>query len=346
MDSGYSPVGLVRNLTYSFPIGGVIRTGTTVERAKQGRTLTLPSKLDEFILTDKIRDDAGQWVRHELDAKLREQYGTVCEDGTKRLRRLPVTLAFDRPELSISEQYAAFSQEGRPICVGNGEKARRRTMTEDGPLVEDYDCPGSDDCEFGKKARCGLFLRLLVRIEGQSELDGLFILRTGSVNCVTDTRTFVEHLRALFGGRVAGVPLWLVLEPKQTVMSRQSVFWHASFRPRFATLLQAAGQLNATRQEELAAGIDRAAGESMLTTLRGNGVLAEDGADDGAMFDDLLAARFMDPETEHRVEVKGRRPAMAPSAAASLAVAELQGLLEGRPVAANSPESPVVASQG
>lgn len=325
------PVGLLGGLTYTYPIAGVIRAGTTVQRRKGERTILLPNKLDEFILTLKHKDDAGEWVRHPLDAALREKFGVPDANGVKKLRRLPVTLAFDRTELSLTEQYAAFSNEGRPVCVGNGVDAKRRVMTEDGPLVDVCRCPGADNCDFGIQNRCDTFLRLLVRIEGQSEMDGLFILRTGSINGVTDTRSFVEHLRHLLGGRIADVPLWLDLEPKQSALSRQSVFWHATFRGRFASIVQAAKTLNDQRAEEVAVGIDRAAAERVLLDLRGNGAFADQAAEDGVQFEDLIAARFMDEADageQHRIEVKARRAAGAsPSQAAATAVAQLSTIL-------------------
>lgn len=330
-----NPIGLITGLTYSFPIEGAIRAGTTVKRTKNDRTLVLPSKLDEFILTTKRKNADGDWIRHELDAKLRDQYGVDEGEGARKLRRLPVTLAFDRPELSLSEQYAVFSDQGRPICVGNGSEARRRTLGEDGYVVESCACPGATNCAFGEANRCDTFSRILVRLEGQKEMDGLFILRTGSINGVTDTRAFVEHLSGMLGGRIAGVPLWLTLEPKQSAMSRQSVFWHASFRPRFDSLLQAAQKQRADRDAELEAGINREAGELALLNLRANGFFAEQADEDGAQFDDLIAARFMEDtdEGQRQVDVRARRrqgKTASPSAAGAHVVAELNQMLSVR----------------
>lgn len=284
------PIGLLNGMHYGFPIEGAIRTGRTFERRRGDKVQLLPEKLDEFTLTLKVKAADGEWERHPLDAKLREQHGIDTEAGRK-LRRIPIVVAFDRPELSVSEQFAAFDNQGRPICAGNGKEAMRRSPVGEDYKVEPTACPGSSHCEFGQQHRCDALLRLSVRIQGQHEGDGLFILRTGSINAVSDTRAYMEYLHKMLRGRLAGVPLWLTLEAKQSSMSKQSVFWHASFRPRFESFPQLAKAMQEARQAEAELGLDRKAAEEVLAELRSNGAFAEMAEEDGEQLQELLVGR-------------------------------------------------------
>jgi len=279
-----NPVGLLGGLTYSVPIDGVIRMGRAVVRNDR----RLPQKDDQFTITRKYKVN-GDWVPHPVDAKLREQFGEDDIGGNKKLRRIPVLIAFDNPSLSMSEQFAVFSVEGRPVCVGNGCKGKRRDLTT-GNTAE-VDCPGPDGCQYGNENRCDALLRLMVQIDHPDAEGGHFILRSGSINAVTDCRTVLESMAKVFGGNLAGLPMWLTLEAKSSSQSRQSVFWYASLRPRFKGLIEGAKLIQTVREEEIQAHIDRSAYEQMLVALRNNGTFAET-AEDSEQFEDLLAARF------------------------------------------------------
>jgi hypothetical protein len=185
-------------------------------------------------------------------------------------------------------------------------------------------------------------------------MEGLFILRSSSINGVTDMRTFIEHLQRTLGGRVAGVPLWLTLQAKQSAMSHQSVFWYASLRPRFASLIEAATRLAEVRAQEAALGIDRAAGEQVLVDLLANGCFADQSDEDGAQFEDLIAARFKqeaDGEKVQAVAVGLRRRARskASGTVASETMTQLQDLLTAKTgesqTTATEPPIEVSASQ-
>lgn len=308
---------MLPGLMYGFPIEGVIRNG-----AVDG---TEPVALDEFILTTKIKDAAGEWVRHALDQKLRDQHG-VDVGGTKKLRRIPIVVPFDSTVLTLHEQYAAFSPEGRALCVGDGNRAKRRILLTNGNYnVETCACPGSRSCGFGQANRCDLLMRLKVRIDGQSDMDGLFILRSGSINGVTESRAFLEHLRAMLGDRLAGVPLWLTLEPKQSAASNQSIFWHVSLRPRFESLVDEALAMKQRLGAEVEAGLCRETAEKRLLALMGNGAFADDAEDDAAQFQELLSARFVNAgsDGDHVVTVTSSADGLQQLTASSGALAAI-----------------------
>lgn len=309
---------LLAGLAYTFPIEGVIRMGFVVER--NGKRL--PQKDDQFSITMKYKS-GNSWMPHPLDSKLRAEYGEDVGDdegaGAKKLRKIPVVIAFDNPDLTITEQYAAFTREGRQLCVGNGKNARRRD--EAAGAVEDVACNPAT-CSFGYENRCEPFMRTLVQIEGQGHEGSCFIVRTGSHNAVVDVRTTLESCKALFGG-LAGLPMWLTLEAKSSSQSRQSTFWYASLRPRLSSHRESARAIKDFRQAEVEAGLNREAYETTLMELRNNGGMGgfNESPDDDAQMEDLVIARFTERSSEGaRTIAVGARPS---------AVAELE-LLAGR----------------
>lgn len=321
---------LIKGLSYSFPTAGTIRVGYAVTRRKNGRDIRLPVKDDEFVLTTKVKDELGQWVRHPLDAQLRQEVGDPVgetESAERKLRRIPVTIVFDRPELNMVEQFAAFSNTGSPTCVGDGQSARRRQ--DDGAVTEEK-CVGARHCKFGELHRCDAFLRLLVRVQGQPETAPPFILRTGSINAVTDNRATLEHWHSMFGGRLAGLPFNFVLDAKQSAMSMQSVFYYGRLEPAFATVAEGARLLIEARKQDAELGIDRRAAEDALLNLRANGAFAEDGRDDGEQFEDLIAGRFndeLDGETRTTTFTGAVVKADAPATSGTEAIAQFASLL-------------------
>lgn len=334
MNTADNTRGLIKGLSYAFPTSGAIRLGKVVTRTKQGKTIRLPCKDDEFTLTTKIKDGNGDWQRHPLDGQLRETHGEVvteagAESAARKLRKIPVTIVFDRPELNMGEQFAAFSSTGSPLCVGDGQSARRRQ--EDGSVATET-CPGARHCKFGEVHRCDAFLRLLVRVQGQAETAPPFILRTGSVNAVTDNRATLEHWATMYGGRLAGLPFNFVLDAKQTALSHQSVFYFGRLEPAFASVAEGARILRDQRKDDADLGIDRRAAEQSLLDLRANGDFAEDGAGDGEQFDDLLAGRFSDElDGEQRsTTFIGAVQSAAPRQAGAAAVAQLAAMLNSK----------------
>ena len=298
MNANSTATGLLTGLTYTVPIAGVIRTGYIVSR--HGKRL--PYGDDEFSITLKHKDANGAWATHPLDQSLREAHGVTVEGG-KKLRRIPVVIAFDNPNLSLSEQFAVFNRDGRPMCVGNGCTAKRRDPAI--VAVAELPCPGPDGCDYGEQNRCDALARLLLQLDGQEHEGAYFILRTGSINAVTDLRTTLEMMSKLFGG-LAGLKMWLTLEAKSSSQSMGTTFWHASLRLRDNTLTSAAQALTASRKAEKDVGINRDEFEAMLLTLRGNGAFSET-REDADQFEDLVEARFLDGASgDHVVRVSAQ----------------------------------------
>lgn len=298
-----TPSGLLNGLTYSVPIAGTIRLGRVVTRNNK----RLPEKDDQFTVTLKHKEPGtGQWAKHPIQDLLVERHGTSVngagDESTaqSKLRKIPIKIAFDNPNLSLSEQYAVFNRDSRPMCVGNGVTAKRRDINTG--IVSETPCAGPDACPYGIEFRCDAIARLIVQIDDESTADDFFILRTGSINAVSDCRTVLESYSKLFGG-LAELPMWLTFEAKSSSQSMQTTFWFASLKPRFKGLAAGGMLLKKRRESDLEVGLDRQAYEDALMALRNNGSFAEH-AEDVDQFEDLIVGRFVDDSGEDRKIIK------------------------------------------
>ena len=123
---------MIKGLAITPPILGRISIGRMVE--KNGKRL--PEKDDQFTITSQVQNRDG-WVNHPLDEELRKQ------SANGKIRSIPVRMLFNDPDLNLRAEYSMFDrQNGRPICVGNGDTCRR--STNDG--VETLPCPSPDHC--------------------------------------------------------------------------------------------------------------------------------------------------------------------------------------------------------
>lgn len=204
---------MLKGFCYTPPVIGRITIGETVE--KDGKRI--PRKSDEISITAQHKKD-GQWVDHPLDTALRGG------KANEKLREIPVRLLFDDPDLSFRESYEAFIGS-RQACVGDGERAKRRGA--DGAL-EEVVCNGPDSCAFAgeKTHRCKPFARLNVQIEGQDDPLSTFIFRTSGWNSIRTLRSKLEYLYGAFSGKVAGLPLRLVMRGKSTQLSFNTPFFY------------------------------------------------------------------------------------------------------------------------
>ncbi|HHQ4645995.1 TPA: hypothetical protein ACSP3W_004354, partial [Aeromonas veronii] len=84
----------------------------------------VPEKDDSFTLTTQIQQKGG-WLLHPLHQHYSSQKNNQGQEQTK-IRAIPVRVLFNDSDLNLRAEYSAFDrQTGRPLCVGNGEVARR-----------------------------------------------------------------------------------------------------------------------------------------------------------------------------------------------------------------------------
>ena len=105
---------MLKGLAITPPVLGRISIGKVIE--KNGKRL--PEKDDQFTLTTQVQGRDG-WLLHPYDETLRQS-------ANGKLRKIPVRLMFNDPDLNLRAEYSVFDRTtGRPLCVGNGETCKR-----------------------------------------------------------------------------------------------------------------------------------------------------------------------------------------------------------------------------
>ncbi|HSD38703.1 MAG TPA: hydrolase or metal-binding protein [Rhodocyclaceae bacterium] len=253
---------MIKGLAITPPVIGRISIGHIVER--NGKRL--PEKDDYFTITTQVQNREG-WLNHPLQTKLAE--GTA----NGKLRAIPVRLLFNSPELNLRAQYSLFDRStGRPVCVGDGDTAKRST----GQGVQDLPCPSPIGCEFGQSGGCKLFGRLNVQVEGQDDDLGSFIFRTTGYNSVRTLAARLGYLNAISGGNARHLPLMLRLRGKTTTLSRGTPVYYADLTLREGdSLIQAIGRAREEAAQQREAGIETALLEEAARRALANGSFEE-----------------------------------------------------------------------
>ena len=203
---------MIKGLAITPPIIGRISIGKEVE--KNGKRL--PEKDDCFTITTQVQNRDG-WLLHPLHAKL-------LEGSTNgKIRTIPVKLLFNSSDLNLRAEYSLFDRTtGRPMCVGNGETAKR--VTADG--IVDVACASPDGCPMAKAGGCKPYGRLNVAIEGQEEVLSSFVFRTTGFNSIRTLTARLQYFEAVSGSNTRHLPLQLKLRAKSTTQSHRTPVYY------------------------------------------------------------------------------------------------------------------------
>ena len=232
---------MIKGLAITPPVIGRITIGRLVCKNDKW----LPEKDDSFTLTTQVKT-RGDWMLHPLH----QQYLEAATNN--KIRAIPVRVLFNDTDLSLRAEYSAFDRHtGRPLCVGNGETAKR--VGQDG--IEELTCHGPERCPFAQQQGCKLYGRLNVQVDGQNDELGSFIFRTTGYNSVRTLAARLQYFHAVSGGLTRYLPLMLRLRAKSTTQSYQTPVYYVDLTLRDGDKL--AGVVSYAR--ELAA-IDEEAG--------------------------------------------------------------------------------------
>lgn len=264
---------MLKGLAITPPVLGRISIGKVVE--KNGKRL--PEKDDQFTITSQVQGKDG-WLLHPLNDELRQ-------GKDDKLRSIPVRLLFNEPELNFRANYTLFDrQNGRPVCVGNGETCKR--ISKDG--VQSLPCPSPDACPLAKGNACKPYGRMNVVI-GDEDALGSFVFRTTGFNSIRTLIARLQYFRAISGDRLACLPLKLRLRGKSTRQSHGTPIFYVDLTLRGGmTVEQAlltARELDETRQ---AAGFDQVALDATARVGLGNGIFEDDGEDSSAIAEEFF----------------------------------------------------------
>jgi hypothetical protein len=228
---------MLKGLAVTPPVLGRIAIGRMVE--KNGKQL--PEKDDEFTITTQVQGRDG-WIVHPIDATLRKAPG-------EKLRRIPVQLLFNDPELNMRASYSMFDRRtGRPLCVGNGTSCKRATPEG----MKSLPCPSPEACDVAEKGGCKPYARLNVRIGAEDEL-GSFIFRTTGFNSIRTLTARMRYFHAVSDGLLSTLPLELRLRGKSTTQSHGAPVYFVDLTVREGMTLidaiQAARALDGLRRD-------------------------------------------------------------------------------------------------
>ena len=228
---------MIKGLAITPPVLGRISIGKVIE--KNGKRL--PEKDDQFTITSQVQNRDG-WVAHPIDEELRQ----AAPNG--KLRSIPVRVLFNDPDLNLRAEYSLFDrQNGRPLCVGNGETCKRLTASG----MQTLPCPAPESCELAKGQACKPYGRLNVQIGDEDDV-GSFIFRTTGFNSIRCLTARLHYYRAVSGNLLACLPLELRLRGKSTTQSHRSAIYYADLTIRdgmtLETAIELAKQIHAHRQ--------------------------------------------------------------------------------------------------
>ncbi len=252
---------MIKGLAITPPVIGRISIGRVVER--NGKRL--PEKDDCFTITSQVQSKDG-WMLHPLH----NQYAEAAEN---KLRAIPVRVLFNDTDLNLRAEYSVFDRlTGRPVCVGNGQTAKR---CEDAGVTE-VECAGPQACVFGQKANCKLYGRLNVQIDGQEDELGSFIFRTTGYNSVRTLAARLRYFEAASGGNTKHLPLMLKLRAKSTTQSHRAPVFYVDLTLRKADSLASAVQFaREEAQQQAEAGVETERLETAARLALANGIFED-----------------------------------------------------------------------
>lgn len=279
-----SEFGIV-GLAITPPLLGRISIGNVVE--KNGKRL--PVKDDQITVTTQFQVKK-EWVKHPIDTELRRQTeadktGKPVEEISAeplelmntKLRSIPVKLMFNDPNLNMRAEYTCFEKGGRVLCKGNGKEAHRMNHAEN--KVEKVAC-NPTDCLIAEEYRCKPYTRLNVQIEGQDDELGSFMYRTAGWNSLRTLQSKLIYLHGLSNGKLAGLPLDLVIRGKSSQQSMGTTFFYLDLVLRKGySMPKAVMEAHALQKEWEDAGISRDAFEEHARQGIANGMF-EDSPDE------------------------------------------------------------------
>lgn len=206
---------MIKNLPRQLNEAGKIKIGKkgNMITSTKGKEFRPPKKLDHFQLVTTEKDKNGDYIVDvDLQNKIKES-GTGIQNENGCLVGLPIRLLYNDTELNFPHRYVSYVS-GKLSCHGDGEISHKRVDS----FKKDHSCPcdrvdqayqGNDKCKPTGTLTCvideaGLF--------GQAHK-----FRTTSLNTIMGILGGIELIKTATNGKIAGLPLMLTMNAKQTV---------------------------------------------------------------------------------------------------------------------------------
>ena len=242
---------MARSLIIKTLAPGLVERGK-IKIGEKGKTITStrgtsfqpPQKLDHFVITTTQRGPDGNFLRDEA------AHAELGDAPT----RIPVRLLYDDVELNYQSRFVAY--DGRTLirCC-DGEICEMRA-----PGAASTECPcvcaGMDPFAEGA---CKPYSVLSVILDSSAVLGGVWKFRSTSYNTARGLMASMLLIQRVSGGLLAGIPLDLVVGPKQVTNPKdgkqQTIYVvHLEYRGSVDALQQCGYQLalnNASRRAQI-----------------------------------------------------------------------------------------------
>lgn len=236
---------------------GIIRIATTSEPGAE--KIVFDGSMEILSRHHQARDpdviEVPRLAKHPLRDKLMEEKPNK-EAG--KLVEVPIRMFFGKTSNALTVAYQAYDTDGRPVCRGNGEGAKRTSLSSEGVrVVVDAPCSGPESCEFVTigNARCRRQVCMTVQIPGQENPLSTFEVRSSSYNTYKTLKGQLELVERRFGG-LRHVPLKLQIWQTSNQASDFESFDVFKIALGTATELDAMKAVKVARTEESEAGIE------------------------------------------------------------------------------------------
>jgi len=223
----------IKNQEAEMMEGGKIRAGKKV-LSNNGKPI--PKKTEYFTITNMNRKTPTD--PNDPDSGFeRDEY--IHQIVGEKPTRLKVRLACDREDLNFVTYFGKYASASCE-CRGDGGTAQKFN----GDIIP---CPG-EECESFKKGECKRHGVLSVILEDAPRCGVVYKLRTTSRNSINNLTASLALLTMCSNGHIAGLPLWLTLTPKETIIpttGKRTVIYMANleYRGNFVSMQEHLQQL-------------------------------------------------------------------------------------------------------
>lgn len=267
-------------------VEGIVRIATTSEPGAD--KVAFDGRIEVLSRHHQAREEnvvaVPRLATHPIESKLLEERPN--KDAGK-LVEVPIRMFFNKTCNALSVAYQAYDNDGRPICRGNGEVAKRTSISgECVSIVVDAPCAGPESCEFvtSGQARCRRQVCMTVQIPGQENPLSTFEVRSSAYNTYKTLKGQLELVERRFGG-LRHVPLKLQIWQTSNQASEFESFDVFKIALSTATELEAMKAAKNARIEEVEAGLDSDLDEAY------SNMASEVGEEDFEIVSDFYAPR-------------------------------------------------------
>ncbi|HHV62348.1 MAG TPA: hypothetical protein GXX51_06890 [Firmicutes bacterium] len=175
---------------------GKVRLGIKETSQKSGNEF--PRPVDYFVVNaDQTTSEAAAEAFHRV-------YGD-------KPRELDIMFPVEDRDKFFAQFYRRYGSGTGLLCKGDGETAME--LNRETGEIQEIEC-NPTECEWVQKGHCrpvGTLQFLLYKVPGL----GVWQIDTSSYNSIINLNSAIDFVRALTGGRIAMIPLKLVIRPKE-----------------------------------------------------------------------------------------------------------------------------------